>query len=168
MIRSLLAVAVIGVVVWGCAAGRPAPDKTDYTQGGTIAVWDLEDASVQPRVDADLNEFFSAKMIETVMNTGKYTAVERKQLLLVLEELNLGSSAVVDQGTRLRIGEMLCAQLMIFGIYQTIGDQTRIDMRLVAVETGSVVNVAEKTIQSVGGSQMIDAVGEAAEELLTF
>ena len=57
---------------------------------------------------------------------------------------------------------------MIFGIYQTIGDQTRIDMRLVAVETGSVVNVAEKTIQSVGGSQMIDAVGEAAEELLTF
>ena len=112
--------------------------------------------------------FFYAKIVETVEGTGKFTPIERKQLLLVLEELNLGSSEIVDQGTRLRIGEMLGAQLMVFGVYQTIGDQTRIDMRLVAVETGSVVNVAEKTIPAAGGSQMIDAVGEAAKELLTY
>ena len=80
----------------------------------TMAVWDLENTN-EPPVAAEMGELLAAKIIETLEDLENYQVVERERLILALEELNLGSSFVVNKSTRLKIGRLVGARLMVFG-----------------------------------------------------
>jgi curli biogenesis system outer membrane secretion channel CsgG len=143
-----------------CSTGPVA-----YKEGTTIAVWDLENLTPSESVQHDLGGLLSAKVIETINKTGKYTVVERERLLLALEELNLGTTSLVDESTRLRIGRIVGAQLMAFGAYQVIADQMRLDLRLVEVETGKILGAAQETTPSTDISGCLKATEEATAGL---
>jgi hypothetical protein len=83
----------------------------------------------------------------------------------VLEELHLGSSALADEQTRLKLGKLVGARLMVFGGYQVFGGQMRIDLRLVEVETGKVLKAVHKIAPSGDMSGWLDAAGMAGGEL---
>ena len=131
----------------------------------TVAIWDLEDLSPSDVVRPDLGELLSTKVIETFKETDLYTVVERERLLLVLEELNLGTTSLVDETTRLRIGKLVGAQLMVFGGYQVIEEQMRLDLRLVEVETGRIRKAAQKTVSSTDLPGWLNAAKETAAQL---
>ena len=144
----------------GCAT-------TTDTQTGpaTIAVWDLEDLNYDESSRPDLGQILSSGVMETIRDKESYQVLERQQLLLVLEELNLGSSDLADENTRLRIGKIAGANQMVFGAYQVLGDTMRIDLRLVDVSTGKIVRAAQKTTMDSGISAWLDAARNAALEL---
>ncbi len=131
----------------------------------TVAIWDLEDLSPSDVVRPDMGELLSTKVIETFKETDLYTVVERERLLLVLEELNLGTTSLVDETTRLRIGKLVGAQLMVFGGYQVIEEQMRLDLRLVEVETGKIRKAAQKTVSSTDLPGWLNAAKETAAQL---
>jgi len=147
------------LLVSGCAT---TPEQSGPA---TVAVWDLENLSYDESSGVDLGQILSAGVMETIRDKGAYQVVERQQLLLVLEELNLGSSDLADETTRLRIGKIAGAQQMVFGAYQVIGDTMRIDLRLVDVSTGKIVRAAQKTTTGAGISVWLDAARSAAGEL---
>ena len=155
----LFAIAIIALGV-SCAS---KPDLKD--RGISVAVWDLDDLSPSSAVRPHLGEIFSSQIIETLKKKGEYTVVERERLLLALEELRLGTTKLVDETTRLKLGKMLGARLMVFGGYQIIGNQIRIDLRMVEVETGKIKKAAEKTTSAIDLQGWIDAAKKAAEEL---
>jgi curli biogenesis system outer membrane secretion channel CsgG len=130
----------------------------------TVAVWELEDVSAGlSRID--VGEVLSAKVSETLQRKGTYTVVERERLLRVLGELHLGSSELADEGTRLRIGRLLGARFMVFGGYQIVGKQMRLDLRLVEVETGKIRKAVSRVAPSSGGvSGWLEAAEKAAQE----
>ena len=142
-----------------------ATQPISYEKGATIAVWDLENLSLTDSGQPDLGELLSAKVIEAVKETGGHTVVERERLLLALEELNLGTTSLVDESTRLRIGRLVQAQLMIFGGYQVIVDRMRLDLRLVDVETGKILKAAQQTTSSTDLSGWLKAAQKATAEL---
>ena len=152
-------VVLIAFVV-GCAT-KPVSCK----EGLAIAAWDLENLSPMKCGRPDLGELLSAKVIETLKETGGYTVVERERLLLALEELGLGTTALVDETTRLRIGRIVGARLMVFGGYQVIMDKMRLDLRLVEVGTGSILKAAQKTTSAADLSAWLRAAREATAEL---
>src|SRR3989304_7400350 len=80
----------------------------------TVAVWDLEDLSPSTSIRPDLGELLSGRIIET-LSEKEYTVIERERLLLALQELNLGPTSVVDETTRLKLGELVGARYMVFG-----------------------------------------------------
>jgi len=145
------------------AACASKPDLKD--RGLTVAVWDLDDLSPSSTVRPPLGEIFSSQIIETLKKKGDYTVVERERLLLALEELRLGTTKLVDETTRLKLGRMTGARFMVFGGYQIIGNQIRIDLRMVEVETGKVKKATEKTTSATDFQRWIDAAQKAAEEL---
>ncbi len=150
-----------------CAAEKQTYKPTEYGAGSVAAVWDLEDLSITPHPAlADMQEFLTAKVIETLDEVGGYNLVERQKLLLALEELNLGSSELSSDSSRLKVGEILGAQLMVFGGYQLIGQQLRIDLRMVEVESGVVTKTAEVTTSAADISGWIKAAADAAQKLL--
>jgi curli biogenesis system outer membrane secretion channel CsgG len=130
----------------------------------TVAVWELEDVSAGlSRID--VGEVLSARVSETLQRKGTYTVVERERLLRVLGELHLGSSELADEGTRLRIGRLLGARFMVFGGYQIVGKQMRLDLRLVEVETGKIRKAVSRVAPSSGGvSGWLEAAEKAAQE----
>ena len=159
--RSFFRIFVILIAfVAGCAT-KPV----SYKEGTAIAAWDLENLSPMECGRPDLGELLSVKVIETLKETGGYTVVERERLLLALEELGLGTTSLVDETTRLRIGRIVGARLMVFGGYQVIMDKMRLDLRLVEVETGSILKAAQKTTSAADLSAWLRAAREATAEL---
>lgn len=144
--------------LFSCAAAPIMEER-----GGGVAVWDLEDLSLGIG-RTNFGELLSSQVIEVFKSKGKYRVVERTRLLRVLEELRLGSSSLVDDSTRLRVGKLIGAKLMVFGGYQIIGDQMRIDLRMVDVESGRVVKAARKISLSGDLPSLIDAARKAADE----
>ncbi len=132
----------------------------------TVAIWNLDDLSPTVFNQPDLGELLSNQIISFIQETGEYLVIEREQLLLALEELNLGTTSMVDETTRLKLGKISGAQLMVFGGYQVIGNTMRLDLRLVEVETGRVKKAAQETTSASDISGWLDSARAAAEELL--
>ncbi len=153
---------LIGVLmlITSCAGPPAVPER-----GAVIAVWTVEDLSLAS-ARQDLGDILSDQIIETIKKKGEYEVVERKRLVLALEELRLGTNALVNESTRLRLGKLLGARWMIFGGYLAAGDQMRLDLRLVEVETGKVKKAVQKTTSSKDLNDWISSVRKATEELL--
>lgn len=126
------------VLLCACASGPSGMPSRAVRW--SVAVLDFENLSPLNTARVDLSELLTAKAIETIEEAGRYDVIERQRLTMVLEELRLGTSALVDRQTQLKLGEITGARLMVFGSYQVIEDQLRLDVRLVDVESGRVIN----------------------------
>lgn len=154
---------ILSLIMAGCAA---AP-VSDPAGPPALAIWTLEDLSLPGTVQPELAELLTAKVMETAEATGTYPLVERERLLAILQELNLGSSRLADEATGLRIGRLVGARLMLFGAYQVVASQMRLDLRLVEVETGRVFNAAQKTVPAGNLSGWLEAAAAGTRELLS-
>lgn len=158
--RFFVPILFLGLILISCAS---SPDIKG--RDVTIAVWDLEDLSPWKTGRANLGEILSLRIIESLNKREGYKVIERQRLLLALEELRLGTTSIVDETTRLKLGRIVAARFMIFGGYQIIGDKMRLDLRLVEVETGKVNKAVQKIVSSTNLQEWIDTAGRAAEEL---
>jgi curli biogenesis system outer membrane secretion channel CsgG len=166
IMKKFVFVTVICFFLNGCAAAPPAPSGVPSEKKTIIAIWDLEDLSPMGIAQPDMGNILSARIMETIQQAGDYTVVEREKLEIALRELNLGSSSLADPSTQLRIGRIAGAKLMIFGAYQVIADQMRLDLRMVDVETGRIKKTAEKTAGGNDISGWLNAAEAAAKELI--
>ena len=124
-----------------------------------IAVLDVEDRRLEPG-KADLSNLTTDLLIEELLERGVVRVVERERLGLLLEELKLGVSGLVDAGEAARVGRLLGVDALLFtvlqsasqednkrsaGIAYTLKRETRVDMsaRLVHVETGEILASAQ-------------------------
>jgi len=158
-----VSLALLGLIFYACAV-RPRP--VEYEQGTVVAVWDLENLSPLKVGHPDLSKFLSDRVAATIKNKGYYNIVERQRLLLVLDELNLGTSTLVNETTRLKLGRMVGARLMVFGGYMVFEGQMRLNLRIVDVETGGVMKTAEKTVLATDLTGWLKAAEEGANELI--
>ena len=159
--RNFCILMAVAAVLTGCAK-RGLHDRPP----AAVAVWDIENLSPGSPAQVDLGEILSGKVIQTITSAGNYRVVERQRLVLALEELNLGTSDVVNDATRLKIGAMAGAQFMVFGGYQSIGGLMRLDLRMVGVETGKVVAASQRTVSGTDPSAWLEATREATLELV--
>jgi hypothetical protein len=92
--------------------------------------------------------------------------VERERLRLVVKELKLGTTSLVDDSTRLRLGKLVGATLMVFGGYQAIGDTVRLDGRLVEVESGRTIKALVETARAANVLELLKAARAATADLM--
>ena len=145
----------------GCTSAPCADQQTS-----AVAVWGLGNVNPDEALGTDMGELLAAKVIETLKESDTFQVVERERLILALEELNRGSTSIVDESTRLKIGRIVGARFMIFGGYFVLGDMMRLDLRLVEVETGSIVKAAQKTTSAGDLGGWLRIAKEAAQELI--
>jgi curli biogenesis system outer membrane secretion channel CsgG len=138
---------------------------TTDPQVTTVAVWDVENLNPDQGPGFDMGALLSAKVIETLQESGSYQLVEREQLILTLKELDLGTTLLVDEDTRLRIGQICGARFMVFGSYVVHGELMRLNLRMVEVETGSLIKATEKTTSAGDLNNWPKIAGEAAQDL---
>ncbi len=129
-----------------------------------VAVWDPEDVSPGAAGEQGIGEVLALRIVEAARARG-LSVVERRNLLLAVEELRLGASALADESTRLRLGRITGARRMVFGGYIAVGNRVRIDLRLVDVESGKVLRTASRTGPAGGIEALLDLCGQAASDL---
>ena len=150
-------------MVCACAAG-PSNMPSPHARW-SVAVLDYENLSPLNTAQADLTDLLTAKAIETIEDDGRFDVVERQHLAMVLEELSLGSSLVADRQTQLKLGDITGAQLMVFGSYQVIENQLRLDVRLVEVESGRVINAVSHVAEEHNLPGWLDASAKSTAAL---
>ena len=128
----------------------------------TIAILDFNNNSI---VDKDrlepLRKGLADILITEISAIDAFRVVERDKLREVVMELEFGQSELVDPSTAQKMGKLLGAQNLLFGGFvHSSGDNIRIDVRIVEVETG-------RTIKAVERRGELDELFELVEELST-
>lgn len=124
-----------------------------------VAVMNFENNSTWAWWGDNLGAAAADELATQLVQSGKYTVLERRELENILREQNLGASGAVTAATAAKVGKLLGVQLMLTGSITafsikrtTIGlrgiggsysnAESKVDARLVNVETGEVMVVA--------------------------
>jgi len=140
--RYLLSVfTIIVLLLTGCAPSatvsqrKCVPISEIYEKGTGIAVWDF--AITRPTDDVDdvqMDRFLANRIRKSINKERHLNLIDRDRFNLLLQELNLG--VLSDEKTRLRLGEITGAELMVFGdVCHIAGISMLINLRLFEVET---------------------------------
>ena len=170
-----IGIVIIFFVLIGCASSAPVykskciSSSQIYEKGTGIAVWDFE--ITNPKGNVRMDPFLSGKIIQKIIKKGYYDVITRDRLLVLLKELNLDTSLLVDKRTRLKLGKIIGAKLMVFGdIIEITYDRIMIHLRLVDVETGKILTSLEKYYNPAPSnlSEWIKGVEEMTSELFVI
>ncbi len=94
----------------------------------------------------NLGAFIAEELITRIFTTNKFEVVERNLLQKVLEEQQLGMTGYIDQETAISIGQILGVDAIITGSITNLGNNVKINARLISTETGSVFAVASVNV----------------------
>jgi curli biogenesis system outer membrane secretion channel CsgG len=154
------------LLISGCATKTYDADKTFGQPPSQIilAVWDFDNNS-PPGGELDyLGKSFSELLLTRLASAPNIRLVEREHLRQVLEEQHLSASQLSSEETRLKLGRLAGANHMVFGNYLAVGNQIRIDVRVVEVET-TLTKLSENQVTTIQGSE--NAVQTIAQSIST-
>ena len=100
-----------------------------------VAVFDFDGKGITDDEATTLTERFRSVLIETK----KFTMVERQKVNLILEELGLQMTGVVSEKSLSEAGAMLGVQRIVTGSIGKIGDTYTVDIRVVDVQSAKLL-----------------------------
>lgn len=127
-----------------------------------IAIMDFEAKDI-PKADAlKVSELIRNEIV----NSAKFTVIERSQMGLILKEQGLQQSGCVDISCAVELGKVLSANKMLVGSVMKMGEKVIITGRIVDVEKG-VAEFSEKEVAADQGAEsLIAAVNNFTGKLI--
>jgi TolB-like protein len=156
----LLRTMMLGVILLGCAAPRPAgrPPVSSLSQSPapetalspedyqTIVVGVMPFTNTSGQKEHDWLCTGIAESISTKLgNLPYFSLVERLKLAEAMKEVELGQTGLISESTAAKTGQMAGAEELVIGSFQVIGQTVRINARFLKVEEGKVQTTAEAT-----------------------
>jgi TolB-like protein len=86
----------------------------------------------------DLSNYINDSISESLVNSGKFTVVDRHNLDLLKAELDFQYSGEANEETAVSIGKKIGAQSIITGMVEELGELYRLQIRSIDVETSSI------------------------------
>jgi len=162
--RRALRVAAVLALVFPAAARAQRPVPLVLPPGWNDSWFEKLDQGQQPRTVVAVMNFAGAEVLEqrlqiqisdalvtSMVQAGRFDVVERQRLDLVMDEQNLHQRGLVDPATAARVGKILGAQLVVYGVltgateqkidkfsYDLVRIEVSMDVRAVDVSTGKV------------------------------
>lgn len=128
-----------GIFLCALLASVVRPEVQAETRS-RLAVWDFDDASfVADSQTTFMRRALPEMLLSELGQTQAVRLVDRVHLIEALEEQNLALNGLVEENSRIKLGKIVGAGQMVFGNYMAIGNQIRIDVRLVDVETSLIL-----------------------------
>lgn len=134
-------------------AKEPNTTATDTAQQN-IAVLDLE-----PRGGLTAEEVLSIsdRLRGELINTGRYTVIERGQMDLILKEQGFQQSGVCSEASCIvEVGQLLAVHKMVGGSIGKVGKAYSINLKIIDVQSGKIER------------QVADDIKCSKEELVSF
>ena len=152
---------VVASAVWACAAMWAGVAPAAAQDGRPrIAVIHFANNSTWNHWGDSLGKAAADELTTQLVQSGRFTVVERSRLETVLAEQNLGASGRVTPATAAKIGQLLGVQFIltgsitqfsverttvgIRGVGGTVSNaESKVDARLIDADTGEILLVAE-------------------------
>lgn len=147
------------ILVSGALAQEPAKR--------TIAILDFNNNSIVDRERLEpLRKGLADILITEISAIDAFRVVERDKLREVVMELEFGQSELVDPSTAQKMGKLLGAQNLLFGGFvHSSGDNIRVDVRIVEVETGRTIKAVEQRGEL---EELFEIVEELSADITEF
>ena len=122
--------------------------------------------------DTGKDQLIASVITEQLIQNGKIQVVERKDLDQILEELNFGSSRLIDTSKRLTLGKILSANMLLSGWVHPAESETQVSMHVSNIETGRTILAVNEVIDNrlpifVQKKQLTERLLERFDKLLT-
>lgn len=155
-----------GLVMFATAAGADAAAATarpaDAKRRQTIAVLPFDNFAVQGSERLDfLRQWLADVATRRIAESRELAVVERRAIAEILAELKLGSSSLAASGSRLELGKMLGAELLVLGSFTAVADRLRVDARIVDAETGVVLRAVDASGTPADARAVANTLGDA-------
>ena len=101
----------------------------------------------------NLGRFLAEELINELMNHRKekgYEIVERRQLNKVLKQLKLSSSGLLDPKSMKEVGKILNVDAIVTGSLTDLGNDIKVNARIISVESAKIISTASTKIPKVG------------------
>lgn len=119
-------------------SGQESVITDDAEQPLTVAVLDFANHSRDPALDG-YRLGFRDMLTTDLSKLSSIKVLERARLEAILQEHRLTKTDFIDPETAVQLRQGLSAHAMLSGSYLISGDDIRVDVRLVSVETGEVI-----------------------------
>ena len=113
-------------------AGSVTHFKERVPKGTKLAILNIK--SPYPR----LSEYILEELTVYFVNSDHFTMVDRKNLELIQQEMNLQLSGEISDETIQSIGKKLGAQSIVSGSIESLGDIYRLRLQIISVESAVV------------------------------
>ena len=94
----------------------------------------------------EFGKYLSEELITRLFLTDRFEVVERNMLNKILEEHKLNMSGLVDEDTIKELGRILGVDAIASGSITDLGENVKVNARLISTETGAVFSVASVKI----------------------
>ena len=92
-------------------------------------------------------EYFTEQLIHSLCKNKTFNLVERKELKIILDELKLQMTGIVDEENASKIGNLMGAKMLIIGkFYAGKENNYELFLKLLQVETGEILAVTKSII----------------------
>ncbi len=101
----------------------------------------------------DLGRFLAEELINELLKHKKdkgYEIVERRQLNKVLKQLKLSSSGLLDPKSMKEVGKILNVDSIVTGSLTDLGNDIKVNARIISVESAKIIASASTKIPKVG------------------
>ena len=119
--------------------------RKDVSKADTLAILPFQNATGQAKFDWLAVGVAESLTTDLKKATGIFL-VERMKIEAALKEMKLGRALGIEDAAQ--IGKQVGAGVVLIGSYQMLGDQIRVDSRMVEVESGQIL-MSEKALGTV-------------------
>ena len=157
MRKTVLLLTLLTVIACSTTVANSAEFKktkvaiVDFQENGTFDVKD---------VGKIVAEWFTTALV----NTGRFDVIERRLLQQILEEQKMGVTGLIDPRSASRLGKLLGVKTVVSGTVQSYDGVSEINVRLLNVETGSIITA--ESFKGGSTSSLNKLVNEAAAKIV--
>ena len=132
-------------------------------KGEKIKIGIIEFQSLNEEAKKDnLGKIVSEMLTTSFVNSESFKIIEREQLQKVVQEFQLSLSGIIDTSYAKQIGRITGADAIVTGSVTKIGNDLRLDARIIDVESGIILS-AEKS----EGKVEIKSIGMMTDRIVT-
>jgi TolB-like protein len=114
-------------------------------KGEKVKIGIIEFQSLNEEAKKDnLGKIVSEMLTTSFVNSESFKIIEREQLQKVIKEFQLSQSGIIDTSYAKQIGKITGADAIVTGSVTKIGNDLRLDARIIDVESG-IILTAEKS-----------------------
>jgi len=113
-----------------------------------VAVFPFEDANAKTE-QTKLGQTLTEMLITALIQTDKFTVMERVQLEKILTEQSLSQAGIIDIETAVEVGKLSGLAGVVMGSISQLKTSIEADARLIDVETGKALTAANAMVTNV-------------------
>lgn len=111
-------------------------------------------------------DFLKIALAQALKNTGRVEVVEREKIDRIMAELNLASSELANEDTRLKLGRLFGARLIATGSFIRAGQEAQVNLRLIETETSLTPVAVSEVFKGKDAGSAGDLAKAVAEALV--